>query len=303
MRRGLGAAVELDEPGRPQFLQALARPGDPGRGLPAHQQGAHGTPARIDAPRLHRAAQMERVRGRADDDGRLESIDDGRPHLGGHPAPGNARHVHLGERGVDAPGEHVRPEAGADQRAIAWTEAERMKRPRVGPRPQLAVDLGVAEDARAPRRAGRGEHHPAPGGPQIVTVSRVGAERRGGLHVRDHLRFVDDRPSRQVFGGGDVGGRQAQAVEASAVERAVLVEERRQRRELRILDRREFVAARTVERRRPVAFRCRRIGIAAIAVHHSEPRRSRLRCSVARHRFALVPFALPGLPGRPRALA
>jgi hypothetical protein len=101
--------------------------------------------------------------------------------------------------------------------------------------------------------------------------------RSGVLH---HLALVHDRPFRQVGDGADVVGRQAQALEASAVEIAVLVEKRHGRRELVVLDRGQLVARGAVERWRPVLRRGRLVRIALVALQSLEPAAPRLASAV-----------------------
>ena len=226
----------------------------PGGGLSAHQDGPHRAARRIQALLRHHAAEMQGVRGRAHEHRGLEAVDHHGPHLGRHAAAGNAGDLHLGDGELDTPGEDVRAVAGANEQAVGRTDSEGVERAGIGPGPELAVELRVAEHPRDAGRARGREEHPPAFGPQGVVMRGVGAVRRMGLHVRHHLGLVDDRPLGEIVHGPDVRRKEAETIEARPVEGAVLVEKGRERRKLGILDGDELVAARAVQGGRPVVL-------------------------------------------------
>ena len=97
--------------------------------------------------------------------------------------------------------------------------------------------------------------------------------------VLRHLGFIDDRPfGDQIINGFDIGRRETEAIESPAIERAVLVEKRRDGRDLGILDRADLVLRGRIEPRRPVFFRAGLISVFAKFIEHAEPVRPCLIC-------------------------
>ena len=138
------------------------------------------------------------------------------------------------------------------------------RRPAVRPFPVFQIGLRIAED---PRRAGRArgrKYGPAAVVPDFVVMGGVGAPRRMGRHIGDHLFFVDRLPFRQVVDSPDIVRRHPRSVEPASVEIAVLVKKRRKLRQLGVLDRADFVARRGFKTRRPVIGRPRLGKVAAI---------------------------------------
>ncbi len=228
---------------------------------------------------------MERVRGRTEQDRRLEAQHDVGARLRIHAAAGNARQAHLGERHLDAPRPDMGTEAGDHEDGIAFAEVHRMHRPRIGPRPELAVDVAVAEDARRAGAAGGREHHPAALGPDPIVHRGEGAVRRIGRRILHHLGLVEHRPlGDEVVDTPDVRRDEAEPVEAAAIEGAVLVEKRRDGGDLAVLDGAQLVARGGVELGRPVAVGARPIAVMAMPLDRLEPHSPRrLRAPLIRH--------------------
>lgn len=179
----------------------------------------------------------------------------------------------------------MRAEAGDQEHRVAAAEIHRMHRPRIGPGPELAVDVAVAEDARRAGAAGGREHHPAALGPEPIAHRGEGAVRRICCRVLHHLGFVEHRPfGDEVVDASDVGGNEAEPIEAAAVEGAVLVEKRRDSGDFVILDGAELVARGGVEPGRPIALGSRALAVVAMALDRLEPHSPcRVRPPLIRH--------------------
>ena len=163
-------------------------------------------------------------------------------------------------------------EAGDHEDGVARAEIHGVHRPRIGPGPELAVDVAVAEDARRAGAAGGREHHPAALGPERVVHRREGAVGRICCRVLHHLGFVEHRPfGDEVLDAPDVRGDEAEPVEAAAIEGAVLIEKGRRRRDLVVLDGAQLVARRGVELGRPILFGPRPLAIVAMPLDCLEP--------------------------------
>src|SRR5262249_6566031 len=111
VRRYLGAAVELYQPSAPDRLNPLARLVDAHSGLAAHEERAHALTSGILAELLEDAREVEHVGGCADQHARMEPRHDVGPAARIHAAAWDDGHAHFDESGLDAPSEHVRPEA------------------------------------------------------------------------------------------------------------------------------------------------------------------------------------------------
>ena len=181
--------------------------------------------------------------------------------------------------------------AGDHEDGVAVAEVHGMQGPRIGPGPELAIDLRIAEHARRAGGAGGGEHHPAARSPDRLAHGAVGAVGRMQQRVLGHLRLVDHGPfaARSSTVRMSVGD-QAEAIEAAAIEVAVLVEERRHRGDLVVLDRGQLVARGGIEPRRPVIRRTRRIAVMAMAFDGGKPGLPRRRGAVRPIRHGLSPL-------------
>ena len=170
----------------------------------------------------------------------------------------------MGERVQHAPAPDMRPEADDQEHLLPRSRAERPQRPAVRPFPVFQIGLRIAEDPRRAGRAGGRKYGPAAVVPDFVVMGGVGAPGRMGRHIGDHLFLVDRLPFRQVVDSPDIVRRHPRRLEPALVERAVLVEKRRELLQLGVLDRADFVARRGFKTRRPV-FGGRRLGeVAAI---------------------------------------
>ena len=129
MWRGFGAAIKLDQTRPPKLLDAFARRGNAHAGLAGNKQRAHRCGARIDAERLHRAPEMQRVGRRTEQDGWLVADDNVGSRPGIHAAARQRRQAHFGERVLHAPGQHMRPIAGDHEDRIAFAEVHRDEAP------------------------------------------------------------------------------------------------------------------------------------------------------------------------------
>ncbi len=241
------------------------------RGLAGKEQRVHAGRGRHVPHRLHQTAEMQGVGRRAQKDGRLEAQDDVGARSRVHAAARNGRQVHFLQRVLHAPGPDMRAISGHHEHRLAGLETHGEQRPRIGPGAGLAIDMGVAEHPRHAGRSGRREHHPAAPGPHRVGHGGVGAVGRMLGGIRHHFGFVDHRPLAEIVNAADIARRKPEAVESSAVERAVLVEERHRGRELLVLNRGELVTRSSIEPRRPHVGAGGAIAIVAKLVERREP--------------------------------
>jgi hypothetical protein len=97
---------------------------------------------------------------------------------------------------------------------------------------------------------------------------------RGG--VLRHLELVDDRPFRdELVDIAQIRRQETEALEAVAVEFAVLVEEGHDGRDLGVLDRPQLVPGGGVEARRPIVGRARLVAVETMPFDRLEPSASR----------------------------
>ena len=193
----------------------------------------------------------------------------------------------------------MRPITGDHEHRVPLAETHGLQRARVGPCPQLAIEMRIAKYARRPGRPRRREHHPAALAPNRLVHGRVGPVGRLFGGILRHFQLVDHRPlCREVVDGAQVCRNEAEAIEAAPIEVAVFVEERRHRSDLVILDRSDLVARGGIEPRRPIIRRSRSIGIVAMALDGFKPRPPRFSRAIRAmgHRFLPYRHSTCGFP-------
>jgi hypothetical protein len=152
---------------------------------------------------------------------------------------------------------------------------------RVRPRPEFPVDVGVTKDPWRAGCAGGREHHPAALGPDFIIHGRIGAVGRVRGGVLRHFLLVDDRPfRREVADRLEIGRQQAKPIKAAAVKITVLIEERRDRPNLVVLDCSQLVARGRIQAGRPIIGRAGRISVVPMALDCLKPRLPRRRRAI-----------------------
>ena len=218
----------------------------------------------------HRIREMERVRGRRDQQIGLVELDHLHATLGLH-AAGNHRDMHQVERVMRRPEKHVRVVIGAGQRGIAGADAHRIERAGAGARPDFAIERGIAKRARRGGRARGREDHPSLLRPRLVIDGRIATPWRIFRHIVGHLVFGGDGKLREVGDRSDVLGAQLRGAEFLAIEGAVVVEVGKHRAQLLFLDLADARARGRLELRRPVLLRSGLFLAAHVFDQHREP--------------------------------